>query len=316
VTLLLHRSRLLFGLLFEDGAADTIYSSERSPADSNATFTQLIPKIIHQTYKDHDIPPRWRAGQQAVKDLHPDWEYMFWTDTSALSFITSHYPAHLHAFTSYKYPIQRVDALRYFLLHHYGGIYLDLDISPSRPLDPLLSYPAFACRTKPTGISNDALGSVPQHQFWGHVIDSLDAYNRNWLVSYITVMYSTGPLFLSVIWVEYLSALRSKSANSRGAIEMDRVRLLVNDDEKPGGDSYGYFYNVMGGSWHGPDVDAVFWMGRHWVVVTILGFVLGFGVTGVLWWTLKWMVGWWEIMRVRWQNNDRAAYLRKESLWV
>lgn len=28
---------------------------------------------------------------------------------------------------AYPYSIQRVDVLRYFLLHHYGGIYIDLD---------------------------------------------------------------------------------------------------------------------------------------------------------------------------------------------
>jgi mannosyltransferase OCH1-like enzyme len=33
----------------------------------------------------------------------------------------------LETFDSYPYPIQRADAIRYFVLHHFGGIYIDLD---------------------------------------------------------------------------------------------------------------------------------------------------------------------------------------------
>lgn len=38
-----------------------------------------------------------------------------------------HYPWFLPTYVAYPYSIQRVDVLRYFLLHHYGGIYIDLD---------------------------------------------------------------------------------------------------------------------------------------------------------------------------------------------
>src|ERR1700712_4771507 len=74
----LHRSRYLIALLFENGGEDAVYPSTiLSPASEiNINSTQLIPKIIHQTYKTTVIPEHWRAGQQAVIDLHPDWEYM------------------------------------------------------------------------------------------------------------------------------------------------------------------------------------------------------------------------------------------------
>jgi mannosyltransferase OCH1-like enzyme len=37
------------------------------------------------------------------------------------------YPWFLETFDGYPYPIQRADAIRYFVLHHFGGIYIDLD---------------------------------------------------------------------------------------------------------------------------------------------------------------------------------------------
>lgn len=65
-------------------------------------------------------------------------EYMLWTDETALDFMQTHYPHHMHMYLSYKYPIMRADAIRYFVLHHFGGIYMDLDIGCRRRLDPLL----------------------------------------------------------------------------------------------------------------------------------------------------------------------------------
>jgi len=65
------------------------------------------------------------------------------------------------------------------------------------------------------------MGSAPQHPFFLQVIESLQSYNRNWRVPYITVMYSTGPLFLSVIWKEY---------TRWGTPEEGRVRILMPDE--------------------------------------------------------------------------------------
>jgi inositol phosphorylceramide mannosyltransferase catalytic subunit len=50
-----------------------------------------------------------------------------WTDKSAREFIASEYPWFLETFDGYQFPIQRADAIRYFVLAYYGGIYIDLD---------------------------------------------------------------------------------------------------------------------------------------------------------------------------------------------
>lgn len=42
-------------------------------------------------------------------------------------FIATEYPWFLSTYDSYSFPIQRVDTVRYFILRHYGGIYMDLD---------------------------------------------------------------------------------------------------------------------------------------------------------------------------------------------
>lgn len=65
-------------------------------------------------------------------------EYMLWTDESAHDFMEQHYPSFLQMYDSYKYNIQRADSIRYFLLDHFGGIYMDLDIGCRRRMDSLI----------------------------------------------------------------------------------------------------------------------------------------------------------------------------------
>jgi mannosyltransferase OCH1-like enzyme len=50
------------------------------------------------------------------------------------------YPWFLETFDGYPYPIQRADAIRYFVLHHFGGIYIDLDDVRIRQ-----TWPTLAC---------------------------------------------------------------------------------------------------------------------------------------------------------------------------
>ncbi|RPB25303.1 hypothetical protein L211DRAFT_783649 [Terfezia boudieri ATCC MYA-4762] len=255
----------LITLLFEDCTADAIRPYD-IPAPSSDLIDQrpkLIPKIIHQTWRNETIPEKWSEAQQSCIKIHTDYEYKLWTDQRSREFIATEYPWFLETFDNYPYPIMRADAIRYFVLAHFGGIYVDMDDGCNRRLDPLLSYSAWVRKTKPTGISNDAMGSTPQHPFFLQVIESLQSYNRNWRVPYITVMYSTGPLFLSVIWKEYIRW---------GTSEEGRVRILMPDEyiKKP----WSFFTYHKGSSWHNEDAQAIFWMGQHWILLTVSGVVL------------------------------------------
>jgi mannosyltransferase OCH1-like enzyme len=90
---------------------------------------------------------------------------------------------------------------------------------------------------------------------------------------YITVMYSTGPLFLSVIWKEYIRISRPAA---------DHVRILMPGEYK--GFDWSFFNIVKGSSWHGKDAQTIFWMGKHWMLLTVMGFAIAGVVGGCLWW--------------------------------
>ncbi len=49
------------------------------------------------------------------------------TDHSGLLTDILRYPWFLDTWDAYPFDIERADAIRYFALAHYGGVYLDLD---------------------------------------------------------------------------------------------------------------------------------------------------------------------------------------------
>lgn len=147
-----------------------------------------IPKVIHQTWKNHDVPPEWRPLQQTWRDLHPAWEYRLWTDADNRALLAEHYAWFLPVYDAYPENIQRVDAARCFILHRSGGVYADLDLEALRPLDPLIEGqelllacepPAHAAeaRVRERGftevIGNAFLASRRAHPFWERVFEQL-----------------------------------------------------------------------------------------------------------------------------------------------
>ena len=88
-----------------------------------------IPRIIHQTWKNRTIPEHWTRSHEGWKGLE-GFEYRLWTDEDNRHLIATKYPWFLDKYDSYKYPIQRADAIRYFILYECGGVYVDLDIEP------------------------------------------------------------------------------------------------------------------------------------------------------------------------------------------
>jgi mannosyltransferase OCH1-like enzyme len=111
------------------------------------------------------------------------------------------------------------------------------------------------------------MGAVPRHPFFTKTIDELPKYNKKWALPYITVMASTGPLFLSIIWRHY---------NDAGPQGDDRVRILFPDEYN--NHPWSFFTHHLGNSWHNNDVKLIFWMAEHWVLITLIGFAVGFSL--------------------------------------
>lgn len=226
---------------------------------------QKIPKIIHQQFKTKDsIPERWNVTHSSVLRLHPDWEVIVWSDEELREFITKEYEWFLPTYDGYPYWIQRVDAVRYFLIYHFGGIYMDLDIGCVKSMEPLLYYDAVLARTEPFGFSNDFMAGTKHHPLFKHYTESL-----NGIHSYIflfstspTVLFSTGPMFVSLQY--YL----------RYGLEEPVCALPY--------ELYGWemLFHVEGMSWRTHDTDTMaalwdkFWLIKILVYVALVSLVI------------------------------------------
>ena len=176
--------------------------------DYNTTFTSsLIPHRIHfiyfaDLYHLRDGTPSLPATSRShapelCQKYNPTYEIRIWNEIEAHSFIEAEYLWFLPTYDHYTHPIQRVDALKYFVLYHYGGIYMDLDIACRRPLDPLLQFPAWFPEASPLGVNNDLMASMPRHPIFLEMTSALARRNWNLVFPYLTVFWSTGPQFSS-----------------------------------------------------------------------------------------------------------------------
>jgi mannosyltransferase OCH1-like enzyme len=239
---------------------------------ANETSPTSIPRIIHRTYKTNNIPPEWKVTYESCRVLNPTYEQYFWTDESARQFIETHYYWFLRTYDAYPYNIQRADAIRYFVLWYYGGVYIDMDIACRRPLDPLLNFPAWVPKTQPYGVSNDLMASTPGHPFITKVALSLHDHDGFYLSKYITVFFTTGPMYLNGLLTEWLRKVQNDPDESVTMPHGVAILPSMMYDTT----AYSFFGHAQGSTWHGSDVAAVSYLYRHWWEFSLGPIVLSF----------------------------------------
>lgn len=84
--------------------------------------------------------PEIRKAAKKCQSMHEElgWEYMFWDDEK-LQALTGLPQLH-EVLADPEFVRHYTDAIRLYLLHHFGGVYLDIDSYCFRPFDPLRMY--------------------------------------------------------------------------------------------------------------------------------------------------------------------------------
>ena len=224
-----------------------------------------IPRIIHQTWKDQNIPIALKVLADSWLIHHPGWEYQFWTDDRNRAFIENHFPEFLNIYDGYQYNIQRVDAVRYFILFKYGGVYIDLDFECVRSTALLLENQDCVFSFEPPLhskfhkldqiISNAFIASIPGHFVLKRIIEDL-THQR--IVSsenkFDDILESTGPFMINRVFKNgnLLKKLKVLSPKYLFPLTILEVEKLLNDEVnediiKKIADSYGTHYFM--GSW-------------------------------------------------------------------
>jgi mannosyltransferase OCH1-like enzyme len=164
-----------------------------------------IPRIIHQLWKDDDVPARWRDAVASVKRYHKGWEYRLWTDALVDDYVRANHAKLYPVFAGMNRHIMRIDVFRYVLMHDFGGLYCDLDYEFVRPYDYgdaelvlSLEYDE-QYGDEVNQVANYVFASVPRHDLWRDVLDNVQQHPP-YAASPDDVCSVTGPWYLTGIF--------------------------------------------------------------------------------------------------------------------
>jgi len=214
-----HLNPLMSRQLHEENGNTSIDNNSDIRSNQDKFEEQKVTKIIHQSWKDRNIPNHIykKDWVDSWKNKNPDWQYILWTDENNRDLVKNHYPKYLEIYDSYENPIDRADVARFFYMHRYGGVYVDLDFKCLKPLDDL-----FAGETMVLGkqkmkerdhiinkneIPNAFKYSSPGEEFWIDCVDLLPEYKYFKNGDPTPPEIATGPIFL----FECLERLKPKN---------------------------------------------------------------------------------------------------------
>lgn len=246
-------------------------------------------KIIHQIW--FGTIPNKRSAKKAYKDMkiyrdswkvkNPTWFHIEWDKNLCETLVKNIYPEHLEMYKGYKYEIQRCDAIRYIILHRYGGLYADMDYYCNRPFDEalknytnniyLVQSPNKVIGQDNDHISNSLMYSRPKHPFWRQVLLELEnSKNTMHFTKHLIVMFTTGPAILNRIYSKYKFRYRVRSFPYKyfhpHGISDDVTSLSSNNDV--------YAVHVGKGSWEASDSKFLLGITRNWPILLFVVLVM------------------------------------------
>lgn len=289
---------------------------------ADISLSEPVPKIIHQIFLADSRPSanldKYADAIESCKALHPTWEFRMWTDRDGETFVEKHYGEIYPHYKAYKQNIQRANVLRYALLHHFGGVYLDLDVTCrvalDAPLEPKIKVPALTYLpfltpgAYPAGVNNAFILTRPQHPFFAELLNLVPSRDLFWGMPYVENMLSTGCGFFGSRWVSYVLKTERQEAAGLSSKKEDRVYILADENGDMGPQMLRgkivtpLFEHGGASSWHGWDAAMIVLIGKHYA-----WFAAGLFVVGTLL-----VLGLWRLAR-RSKRSKRNQHGRSSS---
>ena len=141
---------------------------------TNMSNVEKIPKIIHQIWLGPLDPPL--EAMESWKNLQPVWEYILWTEKNLPELKNQ------DAFDKSERYAQKADILRYEILFHHGGFFVDADEQCIKNVTPLFDniykndFDCFASYEKEnsTLVANGIMGCTKNNAFMKKMVDEIN----------------------------------------------------------------------------------------------------------------------------------------------
>jgi len=88
----------------------------------------------------NNCPSKYTEGINSWKEQNKSYAYIFWDEQNILELLLKYYPCYIQEWKNIDSVIKKCDSARYFILHHHGGIYADLDTYAYRPINDLSRF--------------------------------------------------------------------------------------------------------------------------------------------------------------------------------
>lgn len=197
----------------------------------------MTAKIIHRFWDGPTpIPDRYvHYGHQWLK-LNPEWRTMMWDVKSVEQWITlrnlevwNHVketggsPSSIVGLDTARYT-QLADIAAYEIIYDFGGVYVNCDMEPVRPLSDLpLDVLAAATASQETGrwVNNGFLSGPAKDPFWRIILEALPG--NYWNNPEAQMNVTTGPGLLTPVYEAYPHMLRVLDKKYFNYTELDYI---------------------------------------------------------------------------------------------
>lgn len=175
----------------------------------------MIPRCVHRIWVGSQLPEEYVYYGLTWQKHHPGWTQILWSDKRQepqRGVVVNTIPSPLHNEALWQeapklVPAEnvgqfRADLLRYEILLHYGGVYVDTDFECVKSIEPLLGgVAAFAAwETTDTWINNAIMGCEPGDLFFDALVGRLASNVREHSGAKPNVM--SGPQYLTRLYRE------------------------------------------------------------------------------------------------------------------
>jgi len=172
----------------------------------------LAPKITHQIWIQgwDKLPEKFQKNVSLLHELNPEFQHMQWTDVSLRDECAKLGTVYLKIYDGFTILMSKVDFGRYVVLYNYGGISIDTDMEPLRPIrdTPGLDKYTFMVSSSPLFprwcnlVNNALIISTKKHTILEHMLNEIISTPSdpvNYILNELYVTNTTGPLFMNRI---------------------------------------------------------------------------------------------------------------------
>lgn len=162
-----------------------------------------IPRIIHRIWLDDPLPDEFARYGRGWQELHPGWTVTDWQNSAALpALVNQDLFDRAREICPHDWKRFQSDILRLELMRQFGGVYVDTDMEPLQPLDPLLQSGAYAAwEVQDVFVGQAFLASEPGHLFFDRLIAGLEANVRQHVGQSTTRI--SGPQYVTDVFTRF-----------------------------------------------------------------------------------------------------------------